>query len=232
MTDPDWLALVAPDHPVPPPRLGIRYDATGRFLPEAGNTVVRAVIPGSATEAALHALRAALQALPWAGAFAFTAPESWHMTVFEGVIETRRRAADFPEGIDPGVDIDTATARMASRLAAFRAPPDFAMAPVAVTPFGLRLAGATAEDEARARAWRDGLAAALQLHRAGHAAYVFHTTLAYGMAPLDPGLRPALQAAMAELTAAFRSRVTAMDLGPPAFCRFADMNAFPPVMTL
>lgn len=232
MSDPDWLALVAPDHPAPPPRLGIRYDTTGRFLPEAGNTVVRAVIPGSPTEAALADLAAALRTQPWGGAFAWTAPASWHMTVFEGVIETRRTPADFPEGIDPATGIDAATEAMAARLAGFRAPPAFAMAPVAVTPFGVRLAGATGADEAAARAWRDGLAAALRLHRAGHAGYVFHTTLAYLLTPLDPGLRPALRAAMAALTARFRARVPVMDLGPPALCRFADMNAFPPVLPL
>ena len=35
--------------------------------------------------------------------------------------------------------------------------------------------------------------------------------------------------ALAQLTADFAARVPVMDLDPPAFCRFADMNAFPAV---
>jgi hypothetical protein len=74
----------------PNPRLGSRFNAEGQFLPEHGNTVVAQVTAGSVTEAALIDLRRALMALPFADHFAFTAIESYHMTVFEGVIETRR----------------------------------------------------------------------------------------------------------------------------------------------
>ena len=83
----------------PNPRLGSRFNAEGQFLPEHGNTVVAQVTAGSATEAALIDLRSALMALPHADHFAFTPIQSYHMTVFEGVIETRRARGYWPDDL-------------------------------------------------------------------------------------------------------------------------------------
>jgi len=224
-------ALIWPEDQVNP-YLDVRFDAQGRFLPEQGNTVVAQVVPGSATEAALIDLRAALMALPQAGHFAFTAVPSYHMTVFEGVIGTRRAAGFWPQGVPLNAPIDEVTARMIERLHGFQAPPPFAMQVTLVTPFGLRLAGATPEDEAAARAWRDALSRALGLRTPKHDSYGFHTTLAYVITPLPTAALPDLRARMADLTRQMQAAVRVLDLARPAFCRFADMNAFPPVLPL
>jgi len=214
------------------PHLGRRFDATGQFLPEHGNTVVAQVEPGSPTEAALTGLRASLQALPHAAHFAFTAVASYHMTVFEGVVETRRLAGFWPETVPLDASIDAATARMIDLLAGWQAPPPFAMRITEVTPFGLRLTGATAEDEATARDWRDALSRALGLRTPKHGTYGFHTTLAYVATPLPAAALPDLRLAMDRLTAQMQDAVPVLHLARPAFCRFADMNAFPPVLVL
>ena len=224
------------------PHLGVRFDAAGRFLAEHGNTVVAQVVPGSPTEAALIGLRAALQARPEAGHFAFTEVASYHMTVFEGAIETRRAGGFWPDGVPLEAGIDAVTSVMAGRLAGFAAPPAFAMRVTAVTPFGVRLAGATAADEAVARAWRDGLSDALGLRTPAHAAYEFHITLAYLMQGLPAAALPGLRADMARLTGEFVTGefvagefvagVPVLHLARPKFCRFADMNAFAPVLDL
>lgn len=214
------------------PRLGVRFNRDGRFLPEAGNTVVAQVIPGSATEAALIWLRAELQALPFAHHFAFTDVQSYHMTVFEGVIETRRAPGFWPPSIALDASIDTATEAMARMVADLPPLPDFAMRPVAVTPFGLKLAGATGADEAAVRVWRNCLAEAFGYRTPRHERYVFHTTLAYVHTWLPATALPAYADAMARLSTEFAARAPRMDLARPAFCRFADMNAFPPVVLL
>ena len=214
------------------PHLGRRFDATGRFLPEHGNTVVAQVEPGSPTEAALIGLRAALQALPHASHFAYTAVESYHMTVFEGVTDTRRKDGLWPKDLPLDLSIDAVTGRMIDRLAGWRAPPPFRMRVTEVTPFGLRLTGATAEDEDTARAWRDGLSSVLRLRTPHHANYGFHTTLAYVISPLPADALPALRVAMADLTRQIQAEIPVLHLARPAFCRFADMNAFPPVLAL
>lgn len=186
------------------PRLGVRFDATGTFLREEGNTIVAQVIAGSATEAALIDLRAALRALPYGHLFAYTVPESYHMTVFEGVIETRRQASHWPSGMDPMAGIDETTMAMAARLEDFGAPPPFAMRVAEVTPFGLNLTGATAEDEANARAWRDALAECLGLRTPNHDSYGFHTTVAYQMEGMPVEAIAGYEEALAGLTAVFR----------------------------
>lgn len=211
------------------PRLGSRFNAQGQFLPEHGNTIVAQVTAGSATEAALIDLRQALMALPHADHFAFTAMESYHMTVFEGVIETRRARGYWPDDLALDASIDEMTAAMSAKLAGFSPPPPFPMRLVEVTPLGLHLTGATEKDEVNVRAWRDALAQALGFRTPAHETYGFHTTMAYQKRwPAAKALGHCEQA-LAQLGADFAARVPVLDLNPPAFCRFADMNAFPPV---
>lgn len=210
-------------------RLGRRFDASGRFLPEHGNTVVAQVTAGSETEAALIDLRQSLMDLPYGANFAFTDVASYHMTVFEGVIETRRDYGYWPADLALDLPIDEMTEAMAAKLEAFVPPPAFRMKLLEVTPHGLSLTGATPEDEARVRDWREALAAAFGYRSPEHDAYGFHTTLAYQIEWPPVEALPLYVEALAQLTADFAARVPVLDLDPPAFCRFADMNGFPPV---
>ena len=212
--------------------LDVRFNKEGKFLPESGNTVVAQVIPGSSTEHALIWLRHALQALPFGHQFAFTEVASYHMTLFEGVIDSNRQVGFWPASLPLDTHIDVMTSKMAAMLDGFMAPPAFFVKPVEVRPFGLGLAGASAADETNLRAWRDALSKAFGFRTAKHDEYQFHTTLAYIHSWLPETALPNYQAAMAELTAEFISRVPIMELAPAAFCRFADMNAFPPVRQL
>ena len=211
------------------PRLGQRFDASGRFLPEHGNTVVAQVTAGSPTEAALIWLRQSLMDLPYGANFAFTDVASYHMTVFEGVIETRREYGFWPADLALDLSIDAMTEAMAVKLDGFVPPAAFKMKLLAVTPHGLSLTGATPEDEATVRGWREALAAAFGYRSPEHDAYGFHTTLAYNIEWPPIEALPVYEAAMAQLSAEFAARVPVLDLDPPAFCTFADMNGFPPV---
>lgn len=228
----DWETMLAPGSGWVNPRLGIRFDEDGAFLPEAGNTVVCQVIPGSPTEAALSHFQTALAALPHADLFAFTPLESWHMTVFEGIVETRRLPDHWPAGLDPQAPLPDVTAAMADRLHGFAPLPTPRMAITAATPFGLSLQGATPQDEALARLWRDRLAAALGLRRPGHADYGFHITLAYIKRAIPAPALPLWRAALTDWTLRLQREIAQLDLAPPAFCTFADMCAFPPLRPL
>lgn len=228
----DWDAIITGRDGAVNRHLGTRFDVAGRFLAEHGNTVVCQVTPGSATEDALRDLRAGMTALPGAGHFAFTEVASYHMTLFEGVIETRREAGFWPEDVARTTSIDEMTEIMAGRLAGFVAPPAFEIKPAGLTPFGLQLAGATVGDEINARLWRDALAGALGFATPGHAGYRFHTTLAYVVDPVPQVLVPDYRAGLAGLFHGFAARVPVMELERPAFCRFSDMNGFPRVLGL
>jgi hypothetical protein len=228
----DWQSDVAPPEGTPNRHLGVRFDQNGRFLREEGNTIVAQVIPGSATEQALVRVREELMALPFARHFAFTDIPSYHMTVFEGVIETRRAAGFWPAALPLDTSIDAATEAMAGMLQDLPPLPAFAIRPVAATPFGLILSGATEADEAAVRHWRDMLSRALGYRTPTHDSYRFHTTLAYAHTWLPKDALPIYSAALERLSRDLLERLPTLDLARPAFCRFRDMNAFPPVLGL
>ena len=62
--------------------------------------------------------------------------------------------------------------------------------------------------------------------------YGFHITLAYEIHWPPPEALPGYVKALARLTDDFMARVPVLHLDRPAFCRFADMNGFPPVRRL
>ena len=212
--------------------VGVRFDDRGTFLPEAGNTVVRHVIPGSDTATALIELRERLRALPWGHRFAFTDASSLHMTVFEGVIETRREPDYWPKDLPLDAPLEAVTEYLAQRLENFEGSGPFDMRIFEVTPFGLTLTGATDKDEQTARAWRDALTEPFGYRSPNHGSYTFHTTLAYIIDWIPDEMIADYRAVLAALTEEFQRRIPVIELGPPALCTFEDMNAFPPVMTL
>lgn len=212
--------------------VGVRFDEDGVFLPEGGNTVVRHVVPESETEATLHELRERIRALPWGHRFAFTDASSLHMTVFNGAIETCREPGFWPAEMALDAPMDQVTAHLAKRLDGFSGPGPFDMRISEITPFGLTLTGTTDKDEETARAWRDALTEPFGYRSPNHDSYVFHVTLAYIIDWLPDEMVADYKAALAEFTAEFQRRVPVLELGPPAFCTFADMNAFPAAMTL
>jgi hypothetical protein len=219
-------------NPEPNRYLGSRFSQDGVFLPEAGNTVVRHVVPGSETQAALIELRERLRALPWGHRFAFTEVPSLHMTVFEGAIETRRKDHYWPADLPLDTELGAVTAHLAGRLKGFEGPGPFDMRIFEVTPFGLTLTGATDKDKQMARAWRDALTEPFGYRSPSHDSYFFHVTLAYIIDWLPDEMIGDYKAALAELTREFQRRIPVVELDPPAFCTFADMNAFPPVIKL
>jgi hypothetical protein len=217
---------------VPVRHAGTRHTTAGLFLREPGNTVVRHVSPGSQTERTLVELRARLQALPWAHRFAWTDVASYHMTVFGCAIETARTPDQWPRSLPLDTPIDAVSDWLDSRLDGFAGPGPFTMDIHAVTPFGLTLTGATESDESVARARHDALAIAYDQRPPGHDTYAFHLTMAYLIDWLPDEMVETYEAAMAECTEWVRSRLPVVELGPPVFCSFDDMNWFEPLRVL
>ncbi|TGT28998.1 DUF1868 domain-containing protein, partial [Mesorhizobium sp. M4B.F.Ca.ET.169.01.1.1] len=83
-------------NPKPPIHLGTRYDASGNFLLEPGNTVVCHLVDDSPSQAAIVEVRERMRAMPDADRLAFTPISSLHMTLLQGIIEYRRRLPYWP----------------------------------------------------------------------------------------------------------------------------------------
>jgi hypothetical protein len=217
-------------NPQPPVHLGTRYHETGGFLPEPGNTVVCHVVKGSETQNVLIEARAKFLAMPEASQFLFTPITSLHMTLFQGIIEYRRDPAFWPEGVPLDAPIDDMTAIMAQRLEGLSIFDPFDVAVVSARPSGLLVDGATERDRKTMRAWRDALAELLGYRHPDHNDYLFHITFAYVIERLEDEALPRWQAMLDEVAADIRKKMPVLELTPPAFCAFEDMNHFHEVL--
>lgn len=209
-----------------PRHLGTRYDRSGTFLPEPGNTVVCHVVPGSQSEQALEDAMARYRAMPDAAGLAFTPVESYHMTLFQGVIEGRREHPYWPRDVARDIPIPEMTVLLAERLRAFAGGPDFQVEAIAALPTGLIVDGVTAADRHAMAAWRNELAEAFGYRHPDHDSYQFHITMAYVIDWIEDAMLPDWQTMLNEVLADIRRRAPVIELRAPAFCSFADMNWF------
>ncbi|SIQ25024.1 hypothetical protein SAMN05880582_1011243 [Rhizobium sp. RU20A] len=224
---PDHLRFAAKAlNPGEIPHLGRRYDASGTFLTERGNTIVCHLVEGSDSAAAVLDLRGRYGAMPGAETLAFTAASSLHMTLFQGIIESRRAHPYWPADVPVETPVDDMTALMSDRLALFAPGPAFNVVLSHLTPLGLQLEGATEADKTVLREWRDRLADLLGYRHPDHDTYVFHITFAYMTERFDEETMAAWIAFLAEAETALKRHAPVFALKAPAFCTFEDMNHF------
>lgn len=217
--------FAAGQNPKPPSRLGQRYSAI-KFLPEAGNTVVCHLDRTLPSHRAVLAARARMQALPGAENFLYTPEESLHMTVFEGVIETRRTADAWPADMDRDAPVIDVTEALMTRLDRFSPPPAFAVRVKDLLPTGLLLTGATAEDDRIMQDWRDVLTEPFGYRHKDHDAYRFHMTFAYATGWIPDDLVPVWTQELNIILNDLAQAAPVIPLRAPAFCQFADMEDF------
>jgi hypothetical protein len=148
------------------------------------------------------------------------------MTLFEGVIETRRTEDAWPDGMSRDASVNSVTAALLPRFDVFQPLPAFKVQVTDLSPTGIRLAGASPEDEMTMRAWRYALTEVFGYRHNDHDAYWFHMTFAYPVAWLPDGLLPLWQSEIEKIRSDLIKTVPVLPLHPPAFCTFADMTAF------
>ncbi|TPJ71214.1 DUF1868 domain-containing protein [Mesorhizobium sp. B2-6-2] len=234
------LATVSPplagffegSNPTAPVHLGTRYDSSGNFLPEPGNTVVSHLVGGSPSQAAIIEVRERIRAMPDADRLAFTPISSLHMTLFQGIIEYRRRLPYWPSDLPLDTSIDDMTGLYLQRLEDFEACPSFRVKTVGITPNGLTVAGASAEDERILRLWRDALSVPFGYRHPDHDAYVFHITFAYQIRRLADERAAAWQDLFDDCLSFLEREAPVIELRPPAFCSFKDMKHFEELLVL
>ena len=235
-----YAETVAAGRGAPPPFLDRRFDADGRALPDPGCTVIGHVARGP-VHAALVAARDRLGSAPAGACFAWLPPASYHMTIFDGLLYSRRSPGFWPGALDAAATEGEAEAFVVERIAPLRPEGGtrFRMVPQALEPapngagLWVRLAAAEAAEERRIRAFRDACAAALGLaDRPGHRDYRFHITLAYAIGWPDEAAARAFDAALDEADARLRREAALFEIGPPELCRFADMTRFDPIEIL
>lgn len=221
------LRLYSRANTTPLVHLGRRYNASGEFLPEPGNTIVCHLAQGSDTEAVLNEARERYLGMPDAKRhLAFTPASSLHMTLFQGILEGRRAQPYWPADIAVDTPVDKVTRIFRERLASFPGGPAFKVRVTDALPTGLKCEGATDADRQALKAWRNAFADILGYRHPDHEDYVFHITFTYVIERFDDAALPAWQAMLDGVLRDIAARAPVLDLRAPAFCSFADMNHF------
>ncbi len=223
---PELLNYSKSHNPRPPLHLGTRYAERGGFLREPGNTVVCHLDEGSETERAVIEARAKYLDMPEVENFLFTPVSSLHMTLFQGVIESRRKPGFWPADLPLEAPIDDMTEIMAARLEAFQVAEPFRVRVSGARPSGLLAEGCTEQDRRTVRAWRDAFAGLLGYRHPDHDDYPLHITFAYPIRRLSDAVLPAWQAMLTDVAGTLSRELPVLELTPPAFCVFEDMNHF------
>lgn len=217
---------------VAPLYLNSRYDASGRFLPDPGNTIVCHLVSGSETERALLEARRQYLAMPDAGKFAFTAPDSLHMTLFQGILDRRRVQPYWPHDMACDLPVATTTENFLSRLDGFEPSRSFAVELKRAVPTGLVVDGVTAADRHALADWRNRLAERMGYRHPDHDHYEFHITFAYPIEWIAEADLPAWRDMLESVTRMIRHAAPRLELRAPAFCSFEDMNWFEELLVL
>lgn len=230
MTDPDRAfayltgALTGGDRP---DAVGRKFAPDGQPLTCRGNTTICHVDQTSDAFAALVAAQDRLRAGPLADGFTFLPPESFHMTIFEGVIEYVRSPDRWPGHLPLDATVDSVTEDFAPRLRKIGLAQQLSARPTHIFGgFSVRMTGSDAEEEAVLRKTRDQLQTATNLVRPDHGAYGFHITLGYNLRWFTPDEAEAIIALSDEVGADLSARVPHITLGPVEFCTFDTMHHF------
>ncbi|CCM77743.1 DUF1868 domain-containing protein [Rhizobium mesoamericanum] len=223
---PSLLTYSTVHNPAPPSHVGTRYDASGTFLREPGNTVVCHLVEAAPSQQAIIEARQSFLAMPEASQFAFTPISSLHMTLFQGIIEYRRSRPYWPADVALNTGIERMNEIFLDRLQSFEPLGPFDIEVTEVTPVGLTVDGITPADRRIMKEWRDAFARVFGYRHPDHDTYAFHITFCYPIARLPEAALPAWQVMLDGTLATLRETVPVIELKPPAFCTFNDMNRF------
>lgn len=212
-----------------PSGVGKKFHINGSVRAFPGNTIICHLDQASELSGALLALYETLRAHRLSHLYSLLPPSSWHMTVFEGVVDAVRTSGHWPSDLAADAPLRECDESFEQKLAEFdlQLDPPFNLRISGWQPLvdgiGLRLEPSTPSEENNLRGLRDRLSDALKIRHPEHDSYVFHLSIAYLIRHPSPaqrnGLQDLLDAALERMPAAFR-------LGAPEFCRFDDMFEF------
>ncbi|KAH7014419.1 RNA ligase/cyclic nucleotide phosphodiesterase [Microdochium trichocladiopsis] len=226
-----------PERPAYPTGVPIKFTPEGEAVRYPGNTTVCHIAPDSPLQPALQLVHDTIATHPTLfRIFRLLPPESWHMTVFDGVREIECEPNMWPVGKGK-LPVDECTAIFAPKLRALGtqlereglAPPYRMRARgfldvEAVSGLGFAIYGATEEEEKRVRRLRNMLADTLGFRAPNHYIYPFHVSVAYMLRWAEGDDRQEMFRVLDDL--AVRTEVE-FELGAVEFNTFETMLAYP-----
>ena len=172
------------ENPSPPaittPEGGGKFDHNGQVLAWPGNTFICHLNPHSSEHKTLSLIQKQLKAGPHSNAFAFLPPDSFHMTIMEGISGAPESDPSWPKNSEKNLDLHTATDLIRQRLTGVIVP-DSHQIKVADIFAGhcVKVEGFNDDQERSLRRTREILRDTAGVKRRAFSAYQFHITLAY-----------------------------------------------------
>ncbi|KAF8852206.1 DUF1868-domain-containing protein [Acephala macrosclerotiorum] len=213
-----------------------KFDLDGNVQPFPGNTIICHLSPFSEIYASMQALYEKLKEHHLSPLYTLLPPSSWHMTVFEGALDKRRKApAYWPADLDVNASIADCTAMLEKKLESFdlQYETPFRLSAIGFKPLvsgiSIQLESRTAEENIAIRRLRDRLADVTKMKQEKHDKYRFHLTVAYILRYLSDEQEKELRELV---TRHFKDMPKELELGLPEFCKFEDMFAFERVFYL
>ncbi|KAL7941151.1 RNA ligase/cyclic nucleotide phosphodiesterase [Trichoderma barbatum] len=216
-------------HAGPAKWTGKKFDANGNVLPFPGNTIICHLSQESEMHKALMPIFEMLQKSRFMKFYTLLPQSSWHMTVFEGVADQRRKREVWPKPLSLDAPLEKCHDLFGERLSKFnlgiQVPIHMSVSGLVMSQGGIRLdlAPIDAAEEKRLRGLRDRLSELLEIRARGHNTYVFHLALAYRFIPVSQEDEDGLSKLLEE---GYKAIPHEFELGVPEFCYFDDMYVF------
>lgn len=211
--------------------VGVKFheDGTARAFP--GNTVICHLPKDSPQFKYLIEFQNQLKASPFASHYAFLPPSSFHMTVFEGVLEERRKPSVWTNKLPTNAPLDEVDKLFMHEWQQIPKPDHFQVRPSVFYTFGTIGFRYQPIDDAmnkKMRDFRDLLADRFGLRFGNHKLYSFHTTLGYQI--LNYSFIEFLRASiwMRKMNKELIKKYGILTTNAPELCFFTDMTCFAP----
>ena len=225
------------EHTAPPaitaPDGGGKFDHNGNVLLWPGNTFICHVDQRTPAHETLTLIQDQLKAGPHADAFAFLPPDSFHMTIFEGLSGAPDSEQVWPAGLDNNLDLQSATELMLERLDGVDVPDSYKIKVIGI--FGghsVRVEGFTDDQERSLRQTREILREATGIKPNAFYEYLFHITFAYLTRWLSNEEANSVMKLNNVLADQLKREVPVITLGAPEFCVFESMIHFKKITAL
>jgi hypothetical protein len=211
---------------------GRKFSATGVAQRFPGNTILCHLNRPGRQFDSLRQVVDVLRASTGDDNITWLPPSSYHMTVFDGSLDSKRQSGDWPDGVPLTASLDDCSKFIVDRLRSFdlgfeppiRMVADEQLLGPTQTCFPLRPIDKS--ENRRMRDLRDRLAKALGIHHQNHDDYVFHISFGYYIRAFGESAQEAYSVRRREAIAGLRRMLPVIELSAPEFCRFDDMTSF------
>ncbi len=211
--------------------VGVKFNEDGSAKRFLGNTVICHVPKDSPQYSYLVELQEEMKRQPWAKHYSFLPHASFHMTVFEGVVDRIRSRKRWFEDLALDVPFEEADAFITEKWQTIEKPSGFQMQATHLSVSNvitLRLQPIDEEMNRKIRGFRDLLADVLKLRVSSHDRYGFHISFAYRITKVSISEYIKLLRFKARVNKEVQDKFGLLQTNEPELTFFNDMMEFPP----